>query len=108
MVDPDAHGAVAGFATLVVANAVTKIDALAIIALTLDAPVQDARTARPWIPLAEHAWVEIEIPKFGEPPPLAIDVCSALGEDHARLEALGLAARLEPVTGWRVRPDFPV
>ena len=98
----------AGIATLVVGDAVTKIDALAIIALTLDAAVQDARTARPWIPLAERAWIEIEIPKFGEPPPLAIDVCSSLGEDHARLEALALAARLAPLTGWRIRPDFPV
>lgn len=97
-----------GIATLVVGNAVTKLDALTVIALTLDAAVEGAGTVRPWIPIAPDAWVEIEIPKFGEPPPLAIDVCSILGEDHARLEALALAARLEPVTGWRIRPDFPV
>jgi hypothetical protein len=93
-------------ATIVVMSAVTKLDALAIVALAVDHPVERQRTMRPYVPLAEGAWVEIEIPKFGEPPPLAIDVYSTISDDHARLQALTLVATLEQYTGWRVRPDF--
>jgi hypothetical protein len=100
-------------ATIVVMSAVTKLDALAIVALAVDRPVEQQRTTRPLIALdgagfARGAWVEIEIPKFGEPPPLAIDVYSTISDDHARLCALTLLAQLETYTGWRVRPDFAV
>ena len=95
-------------ATIVVRSAVTKLDALAIVALAVDRPVERQRTTRPYVPLAEGAWVEIEIPKFGEPPPLAIDVYSTVSDDHARLQALTLMATLEAYTGWSIRPDFPV
>ncbi|WP_179872647.1 hypothetical protein [Microcella indica] len=95
-------------ATIVVRSAVTKLDALAIVALAVDAPVQQQRTTRPYVDLAEGAWVEIEIPKFGEPPPLAIDVYSTVSDDHARLQALTLLATLEAYTGWSIRPDFTV
>ena len=46
--------------------------------------------------------------KFGEPPPLAIDVYSTVSDDHARLQALTLMATLEGYTGWSIRPDFAV
>ena len=130
-------------ATIVVMSAVTKLDALAIVALAVDSPVENQRTMRPYVPLAgvgagvdasagdrigagveagvgagartrarggvrAGAWVEIEIPKFGEPPPLAIDVYSTLSDDHARLQALTLLATLEQYTGWNIRPDFTV
>jgi len=95
-------------ATIVVRSAVTKLDALAIVALAVDAPVQQQRTTRPYVELAYGAWVEIEIPKFGEPPPLAIDVYSTVSDDHARLQALTLMATLEAYTGWSIRPDFAV
>ena len=100
-------------ATIVVMSAVTKLDALAIIALAVDRPVERQRTMRPFVPLAGEgyqsgAWVEIEIPKFGEPPPLAIDVYSSISGDHAQLQALTLMARLEQYTGWGIRPDFAV
>ncbi|WP_439563928.1 hypothetical protein [Microcella sp.] len=100
-------------ATIVVMSAVTKLDALAIVALAVDRPVERQRTMRPFVPLdgagyQNGAWVEIEIPKFGEPPPLAIDVYSTISDDHARLQALTLLARLEQYTGWRIRPDFSV
>lgn len=94
--------------TIVVRSAVTKLDALAIVALAVDRPVENQRTMRPQVPLAEGAWVEIEIPKFGEPPPLAIDVYSTVSDDHARLQALTLLATLEEYTGWSIRPDFTV
>ena len=95
-------------ATIVVMSAVTKLDALAIVALAVDRPVERQRTMRPFVPLADQAWVEIEIPKFGEPPPLAIDVYSTVSDDHARLQALTLMSRLEQYTGWSIRPDFTV
>ena len=71
------------------------------------------RTTRPYVELSapidgRGAWVEIEIPKFGEPPPLAIDVYSTVSDDHARLQALTLLATLEAYTGWSIRPDFTV
>lgn len=94
-------------ATLVVRSAVTKIDALAIVALAVDAPVRGARTVHPYIELVGGERVEIEIPKFGEPPPLAIDVYSGTSVDRARSAALALRTVLEGVTPWRIVPDFP-
>jgi len=95
-------------ATIVVMSAVNKLDALAIVALAVDSLVEGQLTQRPWIPLSETAWVEIEIPKFGEPPPLAIDVYSSLSDEHAKLTALTLIATLESNTAWKARPDFEV
>ena len=95
-------------ATLVLRRAVTKPDALAMIALVTDRPVEGAGSVRPRVTLGEGAWAEVEIPKFGEPPPLAIDVYSELSDDHARLAALSLAAQLESQAGWTAVPDFPV
>jgi hypothetical protein len=100
-------------ATIVVMSAVTKLDAHAIVALAVDRPVERQRTMRPYVSLDGEgyhsgAWVEIEIPKFGEPPPLAIDVYSSISDDHARLQALTLMARLQKYTGWGIRPNFSV
>lgn len=94
-------------ATLVVQVAITKVDALAVIALASGGAVTGARTSHPRAALDAGAWAEVDIPKFGEPPPLAIDVRSPLGLDHARLSALALAAALEREAGWSVHPDFP-
>lgn len=107
MTDP-AQAAPEHCATIVVGNAVTKLDGLAIVALTVDSSVQNPRTSRPFIPLDDGAWAQIEIPKFGEPPPLAIDVYSTISGDHAKLQALSLMAALGPATGWNMRPDFTV
>jgi hypothetical protein len=95
-------------ATIVVGNAVTKLEGLMIVALVADAEVRYQRTARPYVPIAEGCWAEIEIPKFGEPPPLAIDVYSSVSGDHARLHALSLLEGLRTQTAWNLRPDFPV
>ena len=95
-------------ATIVVMSAVNKLDALAIVALATDSLVDGQQTPRPWIPFGDNAWIEIEIPKFGEPPPLAIDVYSALSDEHAKLSALTLITTLEANTPWRARPDFAV
>jgi len=100
-------------ATIVVMSAVTTVDALAIVALAVDRRVEQQKTMRPFVLLdgaqrGDGAWAEIEIPKFGEPPPLAIDVYSTVSDAHARLQALTLMARLESHTGWSIRPDFDV
>ena len=85
-----------------------KPDALCVIALAVARPGRGAGSARPRIELDGGAWAEVEIPKFGEPPPLAIDVRSPLSLDHAQLSALALAAALEREAGWAVHPDFPI
>lgn len=93
-------------ATIVVDSAVTKLDSFAILALAVDRPVRAQRTPRPYVELDGGARAEIEIPKFGEPPPLAIDVYSTVSHDHAALQALRLMVALEQYTGWSIRPDF--
>ncbi|MCR2812692.1 MULTISPECIES: hypothetical protein [Microbacterium] len=62
--------------TLVVDMPVTKLDALDVIAYVADADVEHAGTAFPRVGLAPDVWAEVQIPKFADPPPLAIDVCS--------------------------------
>lgn len=94
-------------ATLVAADAVDKLAALAVIARSVGAAVVGRGTARPTVPLRDGVWVEIDIPKFGEPPPLAIDVHSAAGIEHARREALALLAVLRRDTRWSLTPAFP-
>jgi hypothetical protein len=93
-------------ATIVLRSAATRIDALAVIALAADSRVEAAGTPRARVPLAEGAWVEVELPLVGDPPPLAIDVYSTVSDDHARLHALRLLGLLESATAWNLRPDF--
>ncbi|MBD7956242.1 hypothetical protein H9651_01145 [Microbacterium sp. Sa4CUA7] len=89
-------------ATLVVNMPVTKLDALDVIAYVADAEIEYAGTADPRVPLAPGAWAEVQIPKFADPPPLAIDVCSDVSAEHAQEHADRLAAALTRV-GWMVR-----
>lgn len=102
------HFETAFCATLVVHNAVNKIDALDSVALACNSVVSDSGTPNPWISLSDHTWIEMEIPKFGEPPPLAIDVYSDVNDDHAKVQALWVLEALETSTVWRVTPDFTV
>ncbi|MDZ8172591.1 hypothetical protein [Microbacterium xanthum] len=85
--------------TLVVDLPVTKTDALDVIALACHGEVVGARTPHPRVGLTAHEWAEVEVPKFGDPPPLAIDVHSTRGERHARGAARDLAAGLARL-GW--------
>ncbi|MEX0151814.1 hypothetical protein [Microbacterium sp. LMI1-1-1.1] len=89
--------------TIVVDMPVTKIDALDTIAFAADGSVDDARTARPRVWLAPNAWAEVEIPKFADPPPLAIDVYSDKSGAIAWAEARRLFDALERL-GWNVAP----
>lgn len=95
-------------ATLVVGDAVTKLEALSAVARAADGEVEMAGTARPFVRVSPDAWVEIDIPKFGEPPPLAIDVYSTTGLAEARRHALALAGALARHTDWSIAPKFPI
>jgi hypothetical protein len=88
--------------TLVIDLPITKLDALDVIAFVSDGAVEHAGTAYPRVGLAPHVWAEVLIPKFADPPPLAIDVCSDASLDLARRHAGILGAALQKV-GWRVR-----
>lgn len=90
--------------TLVVDLPITKLDALDVIAFVADAEVEHARTAYPRVSLEPNVWAEVQIPKFADPPPLAVDVCSDESEHKARRAADRLADALVAV-GWNVRPS---
>jgi hypothetical protein len=86
--------------TLVADIHATRPEALAVIAAVLDAPVQGAHTAHAWVPLPHGGRVEVDIPKFGEAPPLAIDVYDPRGEAQARAAAAALLKALTESTSW--------
>ena len=87
-------------ATLVADIHATKPEALGIIAAALDAPVQGAHTASAFVPLPHGGRVEVDIPKFGEAPPLAIDVHDPRGAAEARAAAQSLLELLAGATAW--------
>ncbi|WP_065571477.1 hypothetical protein [Microbacterium oleivorans] len=92
--------------TLVVDLPITKPDALETIAFACDGVVEHARTAYPRVSLSPGAWAEVQIPKFADPPPLAIDVCSDESTAVARAAADRLKGALENL-GWRIRDPKP-
>ena len=87
--------------TLVVDMPVTKLDALDVIAFVSDGAVDNAGTAYPRVPVGQNAWAEVQIPRFADPPPVAVDVCSDASFEVARVAAVRLASALERV-GWTV------
>ena len=89
--------------TIVVDLPITKLDALDVIAFVADGVVDDPRSAYPRVGLGPNVWAEVQIPKFADPPPLAIDVCSDASVEAAELAAARLADALVRV-GWTVRP----
>ncbi len=93
-------------ATLVVDEAVTKPEALATVARASRTQVRGTGTSRPFVALERDAWAEVDIPKFGEAPPLAIDVYSPLSRNDAEAAAADLMTRLASASGWRIRPMF--
>lgn len=93
-------------ATIVAADAVDKLAALATIADAVGSRVIGAGTSTPTIPLADGVWAQIEIPKFGEPPPLAIDVHATSGLEAARHHARRLADTLAHATTWSLSLMF--
>ncbi len=93
-------------ASLSVDAALTKPEALARIAEAAGRPVAAAGTSSARVPLDDAVWASVDVPKFGEAPPLAVDVVSEIGIDHARAEAMRLAGVLGRRLGWRIHPMF--
>lgn len=89
--------------TLVVDMPITKLDALDVIAFAADGAVDGARTPRPRVWLAPRAWAEVEIPKFGDPPPFVVDVYSDVSGAIAWAQGRRLHAALERL-GWTIEP----
>jgi hypothetical protein len=89
-------------ATLVADIHATRPEALGIIAAVLDAEVRGAHTANAWVPLPDGGRVEVDTPKFGEAPPLAIDVYDPRGDAEARAAAQALLELLTSTTSWPV------
>jgi hypothetical protein len=81
--------------------AITKLDALEVIAFVSDGVVENKGTAFPRVHVGKNAWAEVQIPRFADPPPVAVDVCSDASIEVARVEAARLAGALERV-GWTV------
>ena len=88
--------------TLVVDMPITKLHALDVIAFAADSAIRDARTASPRVPLSPEAWAEVQIPRFADPPPIAIDVCSDASVEVASAAADRLTEALTQA-GWIVR-----
>ncbi len=86
-------------ATLVMQHAVNKLEAYDMLAAAVPANIIGEGTSSPHIPLSKTAYVQVDIPKFGEPPPVAIDVWSLVSIEDARNHALALSERLEEMTG---------
>lgn len=88
--------------TIVVDLPITKLDALDVIAFVADSEVEHAGTAYPRVGLEPGVWAEVQIPRFADPPPLAVEVCSDVSETRARRAAERLVRALEAV-GWTIR-----
>jgi hypothetical protein len=95
------------FVATIVAHAhVTKPEALSAIARAAGSVVTDAATSHPFVTLASGGRAEVEIPKFGEAPPLAIDVSDSRSIEAAIAEARILLESLVEATGWRIETQF--
>ena len=92
--------------SLVAHEHLTRRDAFRAISGALGIAVREPNSASPTIVLSETEWIEIEIPKFGEAPPLAIDVYSTRGAADAKRVAAELLPQLSEALGWNIVPDF--
>ena len=93
-------------ATIVIHEAVTKLDALQMIATVSGALIQESGSAHPFIVLASGSRVDIDVPKFGEAPPMAVDVSSDVSADLARRDAIAVQILLQETARWTVLQDW--
>ncbi|PXA67279.1 hypothetical protein [Cryobacterium arcticum] len=87
-------------ATIVADIHMTSPDTLRVIATALNSAVSGAHTAHAFVALPEGGRVEVDTPKFGEAPPLAIDVYDLRGTAEAHAAAQALLETLTTATGW--------
>lgn len=93
-------------ATLVLQHALNKLEAYEMIASAVSSKIIGEGTSSPQIPLSRTAYVQVEIPKFGEPPPVAIDVWSLVSVQDARSQAVSLSKQIEKMTGQVAELDL--
>jgi len=93
-------------ATIVIHEAITKLDALAVIATAEGARMMDANSANPVVVLASGSRVGVDVPKFGEAPPMAVDVFSDVSADRARGDATAIQNFLQTSSRWKVLQDW--
>ncbi len=93
-------------ATIVIHEAITKLDALNMIATVSGTRITDSGSANPIVVLSSGSRVEIDVPKFGEAPPMAVDVWSDVSAEHARRDALQMQSLLQKSAGWKVLQDW--
>ncbi len=87
--------------SLIVDAAITRIDALDLIARAARSVVTGSGTSLAHVLLADGAVASVDIPKFGEAPPLAIDV-TADDDGRARVAADELLLDLTTATDWPI------
>lgn len=92
-------------AAIVCDVAVTKREALELVAGLCGVSIQDPESTTPFVVTDPVSRAQIEIPKFGEPPPLAIDIWSTESVEHARTIANDLCAQISGQTGWKCHVD---
>jgi hypothetical protein len=88
--------------SLVVDAAVTRLEALDAIAAAVGTSLVDPGTSYTTVPLSGGAWATVDIPKFGEAPPLAIDISDERSAAEAQAAADGLLPVLAAATGWSI------
>lgn len=92
-------------ATLVIYDKVTKLDVLEAVARVCSAEVAQPGTAGAHVPLTDTSWLEVEVPKFGEDGPLAIDVVSQGLSDEALKFAAQIRDSLIRDMGWNISDE---
>lgn len=93
-------------AALVCHEALTKRDAFAALHDSLGFRIRNEGSPDPVMVMSASSWLTIDIPKFGEAPPLTLDVWSSKSVDAAREAALDLASQITENIGWNVTTDF--
>lgn len=91
--------------SLIVDAAVTRLDALDVIARAARSSVTDRGTSLAHVVLAGGALASVDVPKFGEAPPLAIDV-AAEDAAAARTAADALLLDLTTATDWPITRHY--
>lgn len=91
--------------SLIVHSALTRPDALDAVARAARSSVSKPGTSSSYVVLAGGATASVDIPKFGEAPPLTIDV-SAVDDASARAAADSLLLDLSTATDWPMVRDY--
>ncbi len=87
--------------SLIVDAAITRPEALEQVARAAGSEVSGAGTPDAHVLLAGGAVASVDVPKFGEAPPLVIDI-RAEDVERAREAAGALRARLAAMTDWPI------